>query len=385
MFRPNYKRLIQIVTFLFLFILIISHIRSSGSKDLHCSSELGKEIETLRQEYTKLQKDYIEIDQETKVFEIERSELINERNKDKYQEENEKIDVVFTWGGIIKDMDLRNRYNYELQFSIRSVHKHLPWVNKIYVLINSDTDYPYWIKREDSGKIIVYDRCTLFENPDHCPTYNTFAVFSVLHKIEGLGNKFILIDDDVFINQLLTPDYFFTKEGCPRVFQPHIKSNIYEDDQEFTDIKRPQYKYARFSHLPKPMRKDLIIKFHEEYPDYAKLVQSHLKRYKKLSEEISMIYYEYFFEMDCLKPEEKIDSKFYQIPHKHPEDITQEFEDLYEHFSTRNIKTFNCNDDYSTDEEIYPKQRKVLWDFYMKLYPETPDYEIPNPDHVNYS
>ncbi|KAJ6233496.1 hypothetical protein M0813_29802 [Anaeramoeba flamelloides] len=130
-----------------------------------------------------------------------------------------KIDVVFTWAGIKKTMSSRNWYNYELQFSLRSVHKYMAWVNKIYILINPDKDYPYWIKEEYSCKVIVYDRCQLINNPDHCPTNNNFAVVAGLHQIAGLTNKFILFDDDMFINQPLTPDYFFTENDLPRVFQ----------------------------------------------------------------------------------------------------------------------------------------------------------------------
>eukprot|EP01155_Anaeramoeba_flamelloides_P051757 Anaeramoba_flamelloidesc42522_g1_i7.p1 GENE.c42522_g1_i7~~c42522_g1_i7.p1 ORF type:complete len:613 (-),score=157.93 c42522_g1_i7:420-2258(-) len=146
-------------------------------------------------------------DEESSDFKL----VIKNDEEEEEEEENEKIDVVFTWAGIIKTMNNRNRYNYELQFSLRAVHKYLPWVNKIYVLINSDTDYPYWINKEKSGKVVVYDRCKIIEKPEHCPTLNTFAVFSALEKIEGLSNKFILIDDDVFINQPLTPDFFFQR------------------------------------------------------------------------------------------------------------------------------------------------------------------------------
>ncbi|KAJ3426245.1 hypothetical protein M0812_28697 [Anaeramoeba flamelloides] len=383
--------MVLLFAFVFLQRNTISHEKNSKNHVVPCSDDetLATEKREFENEKEKFGKEKEKFEKEKEEFQDKKQQFIEENEDFDYaedpEEEKEKIDVVFTWGGIVKDMNIRNRYNYELQFSLRAVHKYLPWVNKIYVLVNSDTDYPYWINKEAPGKIIVYDRCTIIENPDHCPTSNSFAVFSALHKVEGLADKFILIDDDVFINQPLTPDYFFTEEGFPRVYQTHKKMQIYQDDREFTDIKRPKYKYTRFSHLPKPMRKDLIIKFHAEYPDYAKLVQSHKKRYKKLSEEFSMIYYEYFFEMKWLKAEDKSKAKFYQIPHKHTADITKEFEDIYKELIDKHINTFNCNDDYSTNKETYLKQRKVLWDFYMKLYPETPDYEIPNPDHEKYS
>ncbi|KAJ6255741.1 hypothetical protein M0813_11062 [Anaeramoeba flamelloides] len=154
-------------------------------------------------------------------------------------------------GGIIKTMNNRNRYNYELQFSLRAVHKYLPWVNKIYILINSNTDYPYWIKEENSGKIVVYDRLPTDRQPDPLPNSQ--------HP--------------------LSQDYFFHQKAICLVFTKTITEwKSIKNNAEFRNLKRPDYKFAMFSHLPKPMRRDFILKFQEEYKEYAELVQSHYKK-----------------------------------------------------------------------------------------------------------
>ena len=46
------------------------------------------------------------------------------------------IDVVYTWAGENKELNVRTAYNYELKYSIISILKYLPWVNHIYVLMN---------------------------------------------------------------------------------------------------------------------------------------------------------------------------------------------------------------------------------------------------------
>ncbi|KAJ3429768.1 hypothetical protein M0812_25128 [Anaeramoeba flamelloides] len=355
------------------------YLDMTNEKEKKQSEETKQDIKELENEISAIEKEKKvreeEIDKEKKYYRMIK-DIVTDKGK---------IDLVYSWAGIVKTMNNRNRYNYELQFSLRAAHKYLPWLNKIYILINSDTDYPYWINEENSGKIIVYDRCQLIDNPKHCPTFNTFAVFAGLHKIEGLSKRFILIDDDVFINQLLTPDYFFTKNDLPRVYQKHKRMQIYKNNSEFQNIKRPDYKFAKYSHLPKPMRRDFIVKFQEEYKEYAELVQSHKTRYQIVSEEFSMIYYEYFFERGWLLAEPKRKGKFYQIPFDHEADITKEFNKVYKDLTTKNIKTFNCNDDFSKQKAIYYKQKKVLWNFFNKLYPEAPDYEYPNPEHENFS
>ncbi|KAJ3424326.1 hypothetical protein M0813_09268 [Anaeramoeba flamelloides] len=294
-----------------------------------------------------------------------------------------KIDLVYTWGGVMNEMNQRNRYNYELQYSLRSAYKYLPWLNKIYILINSDTQYPYWLK-EDLDKIVVVDRCTLFTNPSNCPTYNTFAVFAVAHRIPDLSNKFILIDDDVFFNRPLSPDYFFTENGLPAVYEARIPMLVYPDN-EYKDFDFPEMKWAKCSHKAKPMRKDLIKKFNELYLGYSEHVQSHKYRYKGLSEELSMIYYEFLNQNTFIESRPHQEAEFLQILHSHPDDIQQEFEDIYDALQSKQFKTFNCNDDFSTEEDVYQKQRKVLWNFFNKLYPQAPSFEKINPDHEWYS
>ncbi|KAJ3423667.1 hypothetical protein M0812_30201 [Anaeramoeba flamelloides] len=303
------------------------------------------------------------------------------------QEDKDKIDIVYTWGGVMNDMNKRNRYNYELQFSLRSVHKYVPWINKIYILINTNTDYPYWLKQpqEIGDQIVVVDRCQFFENPNHCPSYNSFAVYSVAHLIPGLSNKFLLMDDDFFFNQPITKDYLFAKNGLPKVYDIHKRMVTYSKSDHSINVARerdfPLYKYRIFSHMPKPMRRDLIIRFHERYPGYAEFVQSHKTRYKQLTEDLSMIYYEFMFDRDWIVDEPVERSCFYQLPKQQTNSIAKQFDDNYIILTTRKIIFFNCNDNLSKNIVTYKNQLKVLWKFYNRLYPEVPNFESPNIDH----
>ncbi|KAJ3429868.1 hypothetical protein M0812_22867 [Anaeramoeba flamelloides] len=327
---------------------------------------------------------------EALVSKYEKDKVNYQIKKEIVQDEG-KIDIVLSWAGIISGMSERNRYNYELQFSLRAIHKYLPWINKIYILINSDTKPPYWLKENyPDSKIVIVDRCTLIANPAHCPTYNTFAIYSVVHKIPGLANKFILMDDDFFFNRPVGPEYMFTPMGLPIVYQDYQKSKTYGNkDPLLPEIRSkgyPLWKYAPWTHIPMPMRRDYIIKFDENYPGYLELVQSHYeKRYRTLTEEVSMTYYLFFKNKGWIKTPGRQKAMFFQTPKFHKNDITQEFENYYNIIVNRKKITFNVNDSFSKQKGVYKKQRKVLWDFYMKLYPETPDYELPNPNHKKYS
>ncbi|KAJ3442515.1 hypothetical protein M0812_12252 [Anaeramoeba flamelloides] len=330
-------------------------------------------LQSTTKEIDKLQK---ELNKEKRNLQIKK-EII---------EDEGKIDMVYTWGGITKDLHKRNRYNYELQFSLRSVEKYLPWINKIYILINSDTTYPYWLKPQYKlSKIIIIDRCQLFENEEDCPTYNSFAAYSIAHRIPGLSNKYILMDDDFFFNQPVKEDYFFTKNGLPICYDTRKLQRTYWRTHGLYPLAKergfPLWKYARYTHRPIVNRRDFILKFEEQYPSFLEFVQSHKARYKHLAEDVSMIYYEFYYQNNLMKKLPEKFSKFYQTSMKHKCLIKEEFREYTELLTTKDVICFNVNDDWSKDYQLYLEQRKVLWKFFSKLYPEVPDFERPNPDH----
>lgn len=135
------------------------------------------------------------------------------------------IDAVYTWVNC-KDPDWLkewqknfphqpfdgDRYsdNEELRYSLRSVAKYAPWLNKIFVVSNCAP--PAWLSLEHPGVEWVWHE-DLF--PDHSvlPTFNSHAIESCLHRIRGLAEHFIYLNDDFFLAQPCIPDDFFDEYG----------------------------------------------------------------------------------------------------------------------------------------------------------------------------
>ena len=139
----------------------------------------------------------------------------------------DSIDVVYTWAGINTENNVRNRYNYELEYSLKTVLKYMPWVNKIYILINRDVKVPP--KLCSSPKIQFVNRSDLFENQAYSITMNTFAVYSILDKIPGLSEHIIILDDDFFCVSEHGKEYYFDQEKRPIVRFPRRRVKIYPD------------------------------------------------------------------------------------------------------------------------------------------------------------
>ena len=98
----------------------------------------------------------------------------------------------------------------ELKYSIRSVCKFLPWVNKIYVLMNQKP--PAWMKTDMPGLVCVQHKDVMWENSSMA-CFNSNAIETYIHRIPGLSEHFIYSCDDFFVGAPLKKSYFFTKNG----------------------------------------------------------------------------------------------------------------------------------------------------------------------------
>lgn len=119
--------------------------------------------------------------------------------------------------GCRSDMASASRYvdNEELRFSLRSVLKFAPWVRHIYVVTNGQV--PHWL-RIDHPRLSVVSHEQIFSNLSHLPTFSSPAIEVHLHKIPGLSDQFIYLNDDVMFGGPIFPDDFVTHAGGQNVF-----------------------------------------------------------------------------------------------------------------------------------------------------------------------
>ncbi len=101
----------------------------------------------------------------------------------------------------------------ELYYSISSIIKYLPWVEKIYLI--TDSQIPSWIKEFQIVKIIDHKEIIPKE---YLPTFNSHVIEAHLHKIPNLAEHFIYFNDDVFVARPLPKGHFFKSNGLASLF-----------------------------------------------------------------------------------------------------------------------------------------------------------------------
>jgi glycosyltransferase involved in cell wall biosynthesis len=101
----------------------------------------------------------------------------------------------------------------ELRYSLRSVHLFTPWIRTIHLVTAGQV--PPWLV--DHPRINLVDHRDILP-ADALPTFNSHAIESSLHKIPGLAEHFIYLNDDFLIGRPQQPQRFFDPAGHPAVF-----------------------------------------------------------------------------------------------------------------------------------------------------------------------
>ena len=144
----------------------------------------------------------------------------------------EPVDIVYTW---VDDADPawqrrrdgvgpaatlssdalhagRTRNRDELRYSLRSLTMYASWYRRIWLV--TDGQVPTWLA--DDPRLTVVSHHEIFTDPAVLPTFNSHAIESQLHHIEGLSEHFLYLNDDVFFGRPVRPELFFAAPGITR-------------------------------------------------------------------------------------------------------------------------------------------------------------------------
>lgn len=128
--------------------------------------------------------------------------------------------------GIYSISPVRFRSWGTLKYLFRSIDKYMPFVGRIVLIVARESQVPIWVNKETVK--IIYHRD--FIPREYLPTFNSCTIESFLYNITDLSEQFIYFNDDIFPNNPLSIDDFFS-EGIPHIRfnrrNSYNKSSIY--------------------------------------------------------------------------------------------------------------------------------------------------------------
>jgi len=216
----------------------------------------------------------------------------------------DSIDVVYTWvdnndmawqfarkraykkfknGAVDANSRMRFRNRDELKYSLRSLYKFANFVNHIYVVTCGQT--PKWFKPHPKVTIVHHE--TIFPNKGDLPTFNSHAIECNLHRVPGLSEKYIYMNDDLFFAQVVGPNQFFDESGHMKIFLGHYKTPrgpvekkengwkaAWKNSNAFLDAHFVAEKRRGFHTAPFAFNKSTVYKIEKTFPQVFKQVSA---------------------------------------------------------------------------------------------------------------
>ena len=150
---------------------------------------------------------------------------------DPYDQPEDPIDAVITWvngaapehqrqreifaakaGALHENASNPHRWvdSNEILFCLQSIEIHAPWIRRLWLVTDGTRPDVSRLSAALRAKITHVGHPQIFgEFASDLPTFNSLAIESMMWRIEGLSERFLYFNDDVFLTAPLLPEDVF--------------------------------------------------------------------------------------------------------------------------------------------------------------------------------
>lgn len=199
------------------------------------------------------------------------------------------------------DAEARIRQIDELRYALRSVYYNAPWIRRIFIA--TDSTAPEWLL--DHPMVTLVRAADHFSDTDGLPTFNSHAVESQLHHIDGLAEHFLYSNDDMFFARPVRPSMFFSPAGISKFIEAGTRigpGGNAERRSGFENAARVNRTLLleRFGHVitrhlehtPAPLRRSVLSEMEDEFAeDFARTRDSRFRSATDISVTNSLYHY----------------------------------------------------------------------------------------------
>jgi hypothetical protein len=261
----------------------------------------------------------------------------------------------------------------ELRYSVRSLHLFAPWIRNVYIV--TDDQVPPWL-REDLPGVRIATHREIFRDRSVLPVFNSHAIESQLHHIEGLAEHFLYFNDDMFMGRPVAPHAFFTPSGTARYFPsrnripqgPVVETDTPVDAACKNNRALLLERFGRvitqpMEHIPYALRRSAMEEAERDFPEaWARTAASRFRAMTDLSPTSSFALY-----YAALTGRAQPGSMPFTYLQLAVPDLADRLQRLLD---GRDQDSFCLNDAFSTPEDIEAQQE--LLDGFLNAYFPTP-------------
>lgn len=268
----------------------------------------------------------------------------------------------------------------ELRYSMRSLYSFAPWLRRIFLV--TDRQLPSWLNPHHP-LVTVVTHAELFADLGGQSSFNSHAIESRLHRIDGLAEHFLYLNDDVFLGRPLLPTHFFHANGITKFFPSPVQIGLGEAKP--TDLpvnaagknnrRHIQRQFGvtitqKMKHTPLALRRSIMRQIEETLPaEVAETARHRFRHHNDLAIPSSLHQYWAYLSGQAV-----------------PADIEYEYADLA-HPSTpvrlsellaRRHRDVFCLNDTDSDPRVMPAQASMLAHFLPRYLPFPAPFELPD-------
>jgi len=243
---------------------------------------------------------------------------VNEPTTDPHHDD--AIDAVITWVdgtspvhraararfitqiGVVLNENASNPHRWEssdeIFYCLRSIQYNAPWVRYIWILVEGDAPDLSGLPDALRAKIRIALHADIFDGyGEVLPTFNSLAIESMMWRIDGLSERFLYFNDDVFLTAPLAPQDMFEGEkpvlrGAWRDYSALAENEAARDDpalfNHFMQINAAALcgvgagRVFAAAHVVHPMRRSIMAALFETHRTAFEANISH--RFRDLSQ-----------------------------------------------------------------------------------------------------
>ena len=252
-----------------------------------------------------------------------------------------------------------------LKYLLRAIAQNMPWINKLHLIVQMESQIPEWINRETVNIVLHKD----YIPSKFLPLYNSGTIEMFLWNIPNLQEKFIYINDDMFpIGDLLEADFF--KGDLPKI--KYYSQDFYEKKNMYSRMLRHNAQYIadmlgiqelpllyRFYHNMNPQLKSVWKKIYDFNP---KRIHGSISTFRKGYNLTQDLIQDYFLYTKKYEPSERKSNYVSSDEMQKACDILKDPKD---------IKLLCIND----NSKHYQQDRQLLLTTLQDIYKEPCKYE----------
>jgi len=303
------------------------------------------------------------------------------------------IDVVYTW---VDDEDpdwRRERAAYlpkaqtavdasmeryrsfdELRYSMRSLQMYLPFVNHVFLVTAGHV--PSWLDANYS-KLTVVTHSEIFLDPSDLPTFNSHSIESQLHRIPGLSEHYLYVNDDVIFGKPQDPRTYFSGNGQSRFFwstapvpqwagsQSPLIDEIALNARDLLIEHFGVRVTNKFRHTAHPQIRSVLEEMEQRFPElWAQVAASRFRARTDVSLAVSLFHHYSFATGRSLPGQLAYD--YFSVDHR--------LDQRLQNFRPNEVDSF-CMNDVSDDSELWAKAQRTASRFLDSWYPYASPFE----------